>query len=434
MPQGPSELPKIKVLYSGDDENPRDDLYDPWLPRTAREAVSAATQCREKTVSQLESADLVVFHEYWRPRPCHVAMELVERAKVPVLMLPDGILEYRCFWEHPQIGDGIGFMPVPAHKVACIGESQARILESWGNAGKCEVVGLPRIDSFAASGQGIQALRESPDVRYVLVMTARTPAFTEPQWQIVAQSIRDLKSWFETRPRHEGRPIVPVWRVAQPLARQVSLSNPAFLPPDCPLADLMAMADAVITTPSTAMLEGMLKDKPVALLDYHNVPHYVPAAWNIAAAEHVPAVVHGLLGRDPRRMLHQRHILKDSLAEPGSAAARMCALAAAMAARGNACRVASLPVSFPEAPLLMPARTPAANARAAHPAESLFPAGPAAKAQSEELLRGLCSAYSKENDKLADKVRCYKEGIGFMKSSVLYALYRIMRRRASRKP
>jgi hypothetical protein len=44
---------------------------------------------------------------------------------------------------------------------------------------------------------------------------------------------------------------------------------------------VLASVDAVISTPSTAMLEGMLQGLPVAVLDFHNRPHYVPAANSV---------------------------------------------------------------------------------------------------------------------------------------------------------
>ena len=47
---------------------------------------------------------------------------------------------------HPDIVPGSIFQPVVGHKIACLGRSQARILESWGNVGKCEIVGAPRLD------------------------------------------------------------------------------------------------------------------------------------------------------------------------------------------------------------------------------------------------------------------------------------------------
>ena len=70
-----------------------------------------------------------------------------DHPRLPLLVLADGILEYRNTWLNPGLPAGCMFQPLLGHKVACVGKSQARVLESWGNVGKCELVGLPRLDS-----------------------------------------------------------------------------------------------------------------------------------------------------------------------------------------------------------------------------------------------------------------------------------------------
>ena len=74
----------------------------------------------------------------------------LREAGVPTLHVLDGIVEWRNTWENPRSAtesDGMPlFQPILADKVACFGKAQARILESWGNLGKCEVVGAPRLD------------------------------------------------------------------------------------------------------------------------------------------------------------------------------------------------------------------------------------------------------------------------------------------------
>lgn len=412
------------VLYAG--EMRRESLYRPWLDPagTAPEFIDCR-QCRD-VLSIAEAADIVLYHEYWQVEVCCLAQELVRRGKVPVLMLPDGIAEYRCVWEHQALGDGIGFIPVAAHKVACLGASQARLFDSWGNVGKCEVVGLPRLDGFASVGRDVRppdAARE----RLVLVMTARTPAFSELQWKCTEDSLRDLAGWFGQQGYVQGAPVRPVWRVADRLMETLRLENPPWMLPGCSMADILATVDAVITTPSTAMLEAMLKGRPVALLDYHNVPHYVPAAWVIAAATQIGDVIHSMLMQDERRLLYQRHILRDSLAV-GEGGSRMRSLAAAMVECGRQCRRDGRPVEFPAS--LIGRELPAVDVRHGIPLPALFPQNPYAQEDDIDHLRMLCSIYRKDNQRLSGLVQFYRNGMGPVRSWLLYSLYRLMRRGA----
>ena len=76
------------------------------------------------------------------------ACDRLKKNNVATLYMLDGILEWRNAWEDAIDGPACPFTmrPVLSHKVACIGMSQKRILDSWGNASKTEVVGVPRFD------------------------------------------------------------------------------------------------------------------------------------------------------------------------------------------------------------------------------------------------------------------------------------------------
>ena len=104
--------------------------------------------------------------------------------------------------------------PALADKVACIGLSQARVLESWGNADKTEVIGIPRLEPLRQKLQQQTALRTSRvNVVRLLVMTAKTPAFTNDQWQIVRESLVDLQHWLESTPVIDGKHVEVIWRL-----------------------------------------------------------------------------------------------------------------------------------------------------------------------------------------------------------------------------
>ena len=99
------------------------------------------------------------------------------------------------------------------------------------------------------------------------------------------------------------------------------------------LTAILERVDAVVTTPSTAMLEAMLLDRPVAALDYHNVPRFVPTAWTISAPEHVAPVVAELLSPPARKMAFQSECLRDALSCDGPAAPRVADLMRQMIGR-----------------------------------------------------------------------------------------------------
>ena len=96
-------------------------------------------------------AGIVITHMHYRWEELSALRKLTESNRVPVLVLADGVLEYRNTWEHPGIPQGCIFQPVCGHKLACVGRGQARVIESWGNPGRCEVVGMPRLDHLSTN-------------------------------------------------------------------------------------------------------------------------------------------------------------------------------------------------------------------------------------------------------------------------------------------
>jgi hypothetical protein len=57
----------------------------------------------------------------------------------------------------------------------------------------------------------------------------------------------------------------------------------------------------------------MLQGLPVALLDYHNCPHYVPAAWTIAAREHIERVILEMIDPPKPKLHYQQIVFQDAL-------------------------------------------------------------------------------------------------------------------------
>lgn len=265
-------------------------------------------------------------------------------AGVPTLVLADGILEYRNTWAHPQNVPGAMMQPVIGHKVACIGPSQARLLESWGNAGRCEVIGAPRFDRYLTR-RPAPRLQDGPF--RVLIATAKTPYFTPDQREHVVRGLRALRAYFAhdaagTRPAYDVS-----WRIAPDLAADLGLGDGDRLAQQPDVADALGSVDALITTPSTLALEGMLTGLPVAILDFGNAPAYYSTAWRIDAAEHIEPALRAMRTPSQAERLFQEYSLHDLCACTTPAVPRLVTLVSRMIEIGRDARKRGLPLTFP---------------------------------------------------------------------------------------
>jgi SAM-dependent methyltransferase len=178
-------------------------------------------------------------------------------------------------------------------------------------------------------------------------MTAKKLGFTPEQVVLAKRSIRDLKFWFSQHEKINGFQIQVIWRLTQDLDKEIGVENSLRDFDSVELARILDSVDAVVTTPSTSMLEAMLHGVPVALLDYNNAPHYVPAAWNITAPRHMDQVLPELMNPLAARMLFQDSILRDALESHSPATPRMTELISEMVRIGNDCRTQKIPLRFP---------------------------------------------------------------------------------------
>lgn len=277
--------------------------------------------------------DIVLCVNDW-PSGVARCLDAARDAGIPSLVLQDGILEWRCQYENPLFGAGGGapqHQPVLADRIACIGRQSARQIAAWGNAGRVEATGMPRMDHLLA--RAVKP-RRTPG-KCILVMTAKKAGFTEEQSAVTLRSLEDVRAHLATLTDMEV-----IWRVSTEMAEVLGVANLMRETSSVELTEVVERSDAVITTISTAILESMLLDRPVAALDYHNVPRFVPTAWTISAPEHIAPVVSQILHPDARRMAFQRDALHDSLECDGAAAPRVAALIEQMAS--GAARVRSV--------------------------------------------------------------------------------------------
>lgn len=334
-----SEAPANTVLVlTHDAQHP---LYTSWLEQCPYPVVFETSTGINFAIP--DHVGLVVAADCYREPRASLLCQAVERG-IPTLLLADGILEYRNTFEHPQLAPGAIFQPVLAHKVACLGRSQARILESWGNFAQCEITGSARFDRYATMSRRV---RPADEPFRVLVTTAITPFFTPVQHERVRQSLLDLKVFFVSHPFVAGVPLHVEWRITQGLQREIDVANVLTDLSGRELAEVLQKVDAVISTPSTAMLEAMLLGLPVAVLDYTNCPHYVQPAWRITATEHILPTVNELVLPPAPKLLFQETTLHDALECASPAAPRLLQLAAEMIRLGQQARAAGEPLKLP---------------------------------------------------------------------------------------
>lgn len=225
---------------------------------------------------------------------------------IPTLTLQDGILEWRCQYENPLFGAGGGapqYQPVLADKIACIGLQSALHIASWGNADKIEITGMPRLDHFA----DLQPAQKTDSGYVLLVTSARKPWFDDAQKENVLSALKDLKVYLESRPD-----ITVIWRLTKNISDLIGVSNVSGNNGES-LESQLQRADVLITTPSTTIIEGMLCERPVAVLDYSNNPKLYYVTWTISAKEQIEKVVQGLLNSNESMLLHQRGALVQNL-------------------------------------------------------------------------------------------------------------------------
>jgi hypothetical protein len=303
----------------------------------------------ESVLLRAQPGDVCVFYNEFHPR-YRTAWEVLTRRQCPSLYAIDGVLEWRNLWEFPPGMSSLWTArPILSDKVACIGRSQSRIFESWGYADLCELVGVPRFDPLLGRGPRV---RRAHEPFTILVLTAKAAGFTPDQWQRAVQSLKDLRAWFDSHAQIGATAVQPLWRIARGLEVAVQVDNALTDTTGQELAQVLLGVDAVITTPSTAMLEGMLQGVPVALLDYNNAPHLAPAAWRITAREHINQVVPQLLAPPMEKMDYQRHLLHDSLECATPALPRLCELIHKMDDLGRRRLAKGQPIAYP--PQLLP--------------------------------------------------------------------------------
>lgn len=330
MTHSSSDFPKVIVFdWPGSRSSP---LYA-WMGKVGATFVSVDGNDTEWMPP--DDTDVVVTAQTYSAPHVSIIRKCVER-DIPVLTLADGILEFRNTWRNPANPVGSFFTPVLGHKMACIGRAQAARIESWGNAGACEVVGLPSADT----------VKRFPPPRgkmtRVLVATANTPWFDEAQRAMVLRSLSDLRDELAMRPDLEVW-----WRISPEAAKSLGVTNHVDRFSEFPMERCIDEVDAVISTPSTLLLYPMLQGKPGLALDYTGLPQYFRFTRTLASRTIIAIALDELASFPEDLLLFQRQSLDDELEWDGSATDRLITLIREMAKCARSTRVNKGRLRFP---------------------------------------------------------------------------------------
>ncbi len=214
-----------------------------WLPLEERPHLGAGT--RVVAVSDVRAFEAL-----------HVLRQ-ARRAGACSVLLMDGICEYRNTFLNPLVGADF-LRPAPVDVIACAGRADADRLRELGN--DAVPTGLPRLAAITPAPR--------PGARAVMVATARRPAVSDEERVRLVACLRAV------RDRLEALGVQARWRLTGGLDLDLGVR-----PDPAPLLESLAAVDAVLTTPSTLLIEAMRAGRPVAILHPFDAPCWPQAAW-----------------------------------------------------------------------------------------------------------------------------------------------------------
>lgn len=231
---------------------------------------------------------------------------------IPTILLMDGILEWRNTFCNPAVGAHF-LSPAPVDAVACAGSVDAALLTAWGNTAAI-ATGLPRL--WLPETERHAMTESQGDV--ILIATARHPWFSSAQRDRLIASLRHLKAAVESNG------LKARWRIAREAAEAIGVPHDA----DDSLTDALRSARAVVTTPSTLLIEAMQSGRPTCLLNPFGTPCWQQAVWSTAgrSPREWRSVLDTLMHADCAALHRQWHIvqrLHESAADPAERLAQL---------------------------------------------------------------------------------------------------------------
>jgi hypothetical protein len=221
----------------------------------------------------LDHVDAVICSDEWilETRAC---IALCKLKGIPTFHVLDGVIRWKNLFENPRSLDphqGAPFMqPLVSDVTFVMGEMQAAILRWLGNDNVI-VTGLPRFATYPRLNCRVGS-DTSPKL---LVTSSNRPWYTESQKKQFIPAFTELISSLVELGSEKG------FAVDGRLSPWVDWdsSQSSWLPPHPDLIDQLRNCTALITTPSTIAVEGMLLGIPTMIFDPWSDPVLIPSAW-----------------------------------------------------------------------------------------------------------------------------------------------------------
>lgn len=241
---------------------------------------------------------LVVTDEYYLPN--RLALAACKRLGIPSFHIVDGIMEWRNLFENPRSIDPKQgtplFQPLLADYTFAMGSEQAEALRWLGNS-SVFATGLPRFDDLDRRNCRIGP-SANPEI---LIASANTPWFSAEQESTFRGVYDHLPGVLDIARDTLSTPFAVRWRVAACLQDSV-----ADLPKSQgTAAEALDSCSALISTPSSLVVEAMILGIPTLVLDPYAVPALTPAAWSANDAATASSMLGDLLAPSPQRASFQ---------------------------------------------------------------------------------------------------------------------------------
>jgi len=244
-----------------------------------------------------------------------LAIAACQRFGIPTYHVLDGILEWRNLFENPRTTVAENgaplYRPLISDHTFAMGEIERLTLQWLGND-SVHAFGLPRFDALPVKPCRVGPIEGRPKV---LIATANTPWFSDEQKTRFCDEFGRLVDLL--RPRSD---LAIEWRVAEPVAVEFGLANSTQQPSTVALQS----AAALITTPSSLVIESMRLGVPTLVFDPYACPILNPSAWHATSANTVLQLLHSLLAPDDERAGLQ-NTLRDFSTPKGTDAAKKIA-------------------------------------------------------------------------------------------------------------
>jgi hypothetical protein len=243
-----------------------------------------------------------------------LAIHAAKQRGIPVFHILDGVIDWRTTFENPKFDLDHGgvplFQPLLADHVFALGQMQKRQFEWMGNS-QVHALGFPRFDNIQRKPCRFGPVHARAQI---LVATANTPWVTAAQKQRVVEEFRGLKAVL----RSPGEATFK-FRISQELADEVGISPDRTGDSQSVLQD----SSAIITTPSTLAIEGMLAGVPTLIFDPFGFPALTPSAWTATSYSSVSNALESLICPTEQQAIYQNFLLEQMVSSEGKSAERI---------------------------------------------------------------------------------------------------------------